>query len=75
MSGVPWFFCKDSQCYRVRSGFRFPGIEQKPLPGERDLDAVNVLSAAKQLLEDGEQFLQSLREFCETLDFGSGADP
>jgi len=27
MANVPWYFCKEDGCYRVRSGFRFPGVE------------------------------------------------
>ena len=27
MANVPWFFCKEEGCYRVRSGYRLPGAE------------------------------------------------
>src|SRR5690349_7804327 len=33
MSGIPIHFDKASQAYRVREGFRFPGIEPKRLIG------------------------------------------
>jgi len=29
MANVPWFFCKDEGCYRVRPGFRLPGADTK----------------------------------------------
>jgi hypothetical protein len=63
MAGVPWFLCKDSQCYRVRSGFRFPGIDRKVPCTEHIADSAAVLSADQQLLKDGEQFLDSVRQF------------
>ena len=28
MANVPWYFCKEDGCYRVRSGFRFPDVEE-----------------------------------------------
>ena len=28
MANVPWYFCKEDGCYRVRSGYRFPGVEE-----------------------------------------------
>ena len=27
MANVPWYFCNESKCYRVRKGYRFPGVE------------------------------------------------
>lgn len=67
MAGVPWYFCKDSQCYRVRPGFRFPGIDRKLSSTQHTIDSATVLSAAQQLLKDGEQFLDSLRQFCDAI--------
>ena len=63
MSGVPWYFCKDSQCYRVRPGFRFPGLDRRP----EQTDSEAILPAAQQLLEDGEKFMKSLRCFIDAL--------
>lgn len=67
MAGVPWYFCKESQCYRVREGFRFPGLQRDEERNEGTINAETVLPAARQLLEDGERFMESLRQFCETL--------
>jgi len=30
MANVPWYFCPTSKCYRVRKGFRFPGLDAEP---------------------------------------------
>lgn len=28
MANVPWYFCKDDGCYRVRPGYRFPIVDE-----------------------------------------------
>jgi predicted DNA-binding transcriptional regulator YafY len=70
MSGVPWYYCKESECYRVRPGFRFPGLAvssptEKPTAGP---EAVNALAEAKRLMSEGERFIQSLKRFCQSLE-------
>lgn len=75
MANVPWYFCKNAQCYRVQPGFRFPGVEGKPANNDGFIDPESVLPAARQLLEDGEKFLESLRQFCETLAKEHGQEP
>lgn len=67
MANVPWYFCTESQCYRVRPGFRFPGLDNSPQKTERKTDTKVILASAEQLLEDGEKFMESLRRFCEAL--------
>lgn len=37
-AGIPWFYCQDSRCYRVREGFRFPGVAREPKSDAADLD-------------------------------------
>jgi hypothetical protein len=27
MANVPWYFCKDGACYRIRPGYRLPGAD------------------------------------------------
>jgi hypothetical protein len=27
MANVPWYFCKDDACYRIRPGYRLPGAD------------------------------------------------
>ena len=34
MSGVPWYYCKESKCYRMRPGFKFPPLETGTLQSE-----------------------------------------
>ena len=64
MTGVPWYFCKERKCYRVREGFKFPGLE---IESKDSASTQTVETAARQLLVDGEQFLDSLRDFCDAL--------
>jgi len=73
MASVPWFFCKESLCYRVRPGFRFPGIEVGS--GDGTIETQVVLDSAEKLLKDSEQFVDSLRRFCETLSGDANQDP
>lgn len=73
MAGVPWYFDKDTQAYHVRPGFRFPALESlSGVEGSAGhLDPVAVLAAAKQVLANGERFVESLRQFCSTLERAS----
>lgn len=69
IAGVPWYFDESCRAYRVRPGFRFPGIEQatanlgqsaEHLPSE-------VRPLATKLMADGEAFAASLRDFLDAL--------
>ena len=73
MANVPWYFCKDTECYRVRPGFRFPGLETATKADGELTDTRLVLPAVQKLLEDGERFLASLRQFHETLNPSTGS--
>lgn len=70
MSGIPWYYCKETECYRVRTGFKFPGLgtalPKADTPSVPDLEAV--LAKSGRLLVDGQKFLDSLREFREILE-------
>lgn len=46
MANVPWYFCKDNEWYRVREGFRFPGLE----PGLKKGSPVGIPTKFWQLL-------------------------
>ena len=74
MAGVPWYFCNESQCYRVRPGFRFPGLERSSERSNGKLESDAVLPAARQLLEDGERFMDSLRQFIDMLSLPADND-
>lgn len=64
MAGVPWQYDERARAYRVQPGFRFPGVtESSPERSRREL-----LATARTLLQAGETFLSTLREFCESLE-------
>lgn len=67
MAGVPWYYDDDCRSYRVRPGFRFPGLEDQPASRSREPDLKPLNIAANQLLQEGERFIDSLRAFCEQL--------
>ncbi len=73
MAGVPWFFDEACRSYRVRPGFRFSGLDGQLVKQQREVDPGPLSLAAKQLLVDGEKFIDSLRTFCEQLN-GTKAD-
>lgn len=71
MSGVPWYYCKTNECYRVRSGFKFPAIDTTPQLGTAKIRSANsdaILAKTKRLLADGERLFAALREFSELLE-------
>lgn len=66
MAGVPWYFDETSRAYRVRPGFKFPGLEQPSQPF--DQEACPPLDpAVEKLIKDGEAFADSLQRFLDTL--------
>ena len=68
MAGVPWYYDEVTRSYRVRPGYKFPGLEGITAIGSETVEPDPLAAAARQLLEHGEQFLESLRGFCEMLD-------
>lgn len=76
LAGVPWYYDNQSQCYRVRPGYRLPGLESEAnsvcLPAE---PAVTRLpDVAKKLLSQGEAFQSTLNELLEVLRRLSGGN-
>lgn len=69
MAGVPWYYDEQAQAIRVRPGFRFPGLEAAGTRQKKEhkADEQELLSAAKQLLSDGERLLNSVRRLCSLL--------
>ncbi len=71
MAGVPWHYDEVHQAYRVRRGFKFPGIDSSPsvktdaLSSSQKPRALN--SEVERLIQDGEEFLTSLRTFLQAL--------
>jgi predicted DNA-binding transcriptional regulator YafY len=68
LAGVPWYFDETTRCYRVRPGYRFPGLEDMTTSGDASPEPAALAAAARQLRLDGERFLASLRDFCDTLE-------
>ena len=68
MAGVPWYFDEVTRCYRVRPGYKFPALEGVTTIGGKSAETDPLVAAARQLLQDGEQFMASLRALCEKLD-------
>lgn len=65
MADIPWYYCKEGECYRIRAGFKFPCLEASNCP---QADPVAILAAAKQVQDDGQKFLKSLHDFCQVLE-------
>ncbi len=69
-AGIPVYFDKSIQAYRVREGFRFSQLD----PTTVDLcDAANpavhdLLVNARRVLKDAEAFLETLRTLCNRLE-------
>lgn len=70
LAGIPMFFDKSVQAYRVTPGFRFSGVEPEMVePGDACSPAVHdLLCTARSLLQDGEVFLARLRTLCDELE-------
>lgn len=67
MANVPWYFCKKDECYRVRTGFRFPGLDASKV-GEETLNREELRRVAEIFVKDLSLFLDSLRQFCSQLE-------
>jgi hypothetical protein len=70
MSGVPWYHCKQSKCYRMRPGFKFPPLEPASSESEdaAELNPNVLLPQTQRLIAEGEKFLAALRDFQEVLE-------
>jgi len=68
MAGVPWHFDEQSRAYRVRPGFKFPGLEPDtksiPTSGQFPNDLEPMI---EQLIADGAAFTDALQHFLEAL--------
>jgi hypothetical protein len=68
LAGVPWYFDEALRAYRVRPGFRFPGLEDTaasrtpPVQSREDLEPI-----VSRLIADGEAFTHSLRDILRVL--------
>lgn len=68
LAGVPWYFDEKLRAYKVRTGYKFPMLEehrsQEPTP-QCIPESMDVL--AENLIRDGEVFANSLQEFLQAL--------
>lgn len=73
LAGVPWYFDETCRAYRIRSGFKFPGIEQAT---HRKLEiptaATQLEPAVKKLISELEAFTASLHGLLDSLQERSG---
>ncbi|HEV7281397.1 MAG TPA: helix-turn-helix domain-containing protein [Pirellulaceae bacterium] len=67
MAGVPWYFCKETQCYRVRPGYRFPGLEYVDAASSENQALDTVLPVARRLLNEGQLLVEGLQKLCDEL--------
>ncbi len=66
MANVPWYFCKKDGCYRVRSGFRFPGVQGGPAGGVARTAAA-LRGVIDALIKDLTRAVESLKRFSDEL--------
>lgn len=68
MAGVPWYFDEAMRAYRVRPGFRFPGIERSPQSESDDETPPAALEQiTDKLIRDGEALAKTLQQFLDEL--------
>lgn len=64
MAGVPWYFDERIRAYKLRPGYKFPILEVESSSEPVEVKSSEELTiAAKQLLNDGEVFSESLDQF------------
>jgi hypothetical protein len=71
MANVPWYFCKDGQCYRVRPGFRFPGLDvsaKSPPLSDNANDSETLINTAKLVIAEGRNLIAALTQLCDMLE-------
>ena len=68
VAGVPWYFDESCRAYRVRPGFKLPGVEQ---PTHQVVDTgiltPGVQPIVEKLLSDGQTFADTLQQFLNVL--------
>lgn len=71
MAGVPWYFDEKVRAYRIRPGFKFSLAENAIMQANENPGATasptQMQDSARQLIEDGEAFAESLRQFLSDL--------
>lgn len=68
LAGVPWYFDETARCYRIRPGFKFPGIEQATqCKLEVPAAASELEPAVRKLISELDAFAASLHGLLEAL--------
>ena len=69
-AGIPIYFDKSVQAYRVPDGFRFTGIEPAAVDVENAANPMrrDLLGQTRRLLRETESFLERLRGLCRELE-------
>lgn len=67
-AGVPFKFDPITRAYRLPPGYKFAGADLEASKDPSPTNPKAVSAAAKRLLDEGERFLNALKDFCETLD-------
>ena len=66
LAGVPWYFHEGLRAYKVRPGFKFPGIEAVPhseKPPESDPLLERLEGAVRKLITQSEGFRLAIEDF------------
>jgi len=73
MANVPWYFCKDEGCYRVRTGYRLPGVDGQETRSAFTNPA-SLKSAIDAFLKEITRTMDSLQRVSEELAKSVGKD-
>jgi hypothetical protein len=73
-AGIPLYNCKESKCYRIRPGFKFPPLESGASQSEDapPLNSKVLLTQTQRMIAEGEKFVAALRDFQEVLEGRTG---
>ena len=74
LANVPWFFCKQTGAYKVRKGYRFPGIDGND-PDEPIRKPEAALAAVDGVLAELTRFTEVLRGYRNELAALGGQKP
>lgn len=69
LAGIPWFFCRQTESYKVRDGFRFPGLKETSSDESSSTQSAvltpAVVGRLKRLSANGKKLTSILRLVCD----------
>jgi len=70
IAGVPWYHCKESKCYRILPGFKFPPLETGTPQSEATppSNSKAILTQTQRMIVEAEKFVAALRDFQDVLE-------